>query len=219
MAYSEKKHAWQGQETSRVYDARRFQTPLQRIKHRRDETLVLELLSITSGVRSVLDFPCGTGRFLPALDGAGFAVVGADLSLAMMRAFPRAETAAPGMRGFLGFVQADGERAPFRSNCMDAVLCMRFLFHVDIEDVRVTILRELGRVSEKAVIGQVRHPWTLKQMLRRLRSRVGLSRRYRPAPARATLEAELARAGLELRELRPVSRLFSDKALFLAVPL
>ena len=45
---------------------------------------------------------------------------------------------------------------------------------------------------------------------------MGAAKRYRPAPTRAITATELAEAGWELVEYVPVSRAFSDKALFLA---
>ncbi|MCZ6596940.1 MAG: class I SAM-dependent methyltransferase [Planctomycetota bacterium] len=213
MAYEQKKHAWEEPRVAREYDARRFRTPLQRLKHRRDEKLLLALLAGTPGVRRVLDLPCGTGRFLSALTAHGYRVAAADLSAPMIAA-SAVRRDAPA--GFLGFLRADCERVPLRAGAVDAVLCMRFLFHVDSADARAAILREMGRVSAGVVIGEVRYRWTLKQGLRWLRSRVGLSARYRPSAGRGEIAAELAGAGLELRVLRPVSRVFSDKALFLA---
>jgi hypothetical protein len=65
---------------------------------------------------------------------------------------------------------------------------------------------------------QVRLASSAKHRARGLRARVGLARRFRPAQGRAELADELAAAGLELVELAPLARLFSDKALLLARP-
>jgi len=86
-----KQAAWQDERVAEEYEARRFASPLQRRKHRRDEGLVLRLLR-RAGVRgAVLDLPCGTGRLLRALGsleasvtGTGVArasVIGGDVSL------------------------------------------------------------------------------------------------------------------------------------------
>ena len=71
MAYEQKKHAWEEPRVAREYDARRFRTPLQRLKHRRDEKLVLALMESAPIVRRVLDLPSGTWRFLSALAARG----------------------------------------------------------------------------------------------------------------------------------------------------
>ncbi len=207
-------HAWRSARVAREYEHRRFRTPLQRWKHRRDERLVLGLLGTGRAGRRVLDLPCGTGRLVPALSGAGFHVVGADLSREMMQARRWRLGARDGV---LGLVQASGARLPFRDAAFDAAVSLRFLFHVSARERRVAILAELGRTAA-LVVGQVRYRRTLKHFGRWLRSRAGLARRYRPSDSRAGIAAELAEAGLELVALRPVSRLFSDKALFVARP-
>lgn len=208
----EKREAWRDARVAAEYEARRFATPLQRLKHRRDVALVLGLLHEAAGVRSVLDLPCGTGRLLPELARAGYRVVGADVALEMMRTGLALRTSRSPL------VQADAQRLPFQSACFDAVVSMRFLFHLGPEERR-RALAEMRRVSRDGlVVGEVRTRGTLKHFGRWLRSRVGLSARYRPAQNRAELASELSSAGLELVLLRPVSQLFSDKAFFLARP-
>jgi SAM-dependent methyltransferase len=208
-----KRERWRDERVARDYEARRFAGPLARLKHRRDIALVLELLGSAAGVRRVLDLPCGTGRLLPALHRAGYEAVGADVALEMMRA-GRAER--PGERPAL--VQAEAGALPFRSGAFDAVVSLRFLFHLEGEELR-RALAEMRRVTRAGVVvGQVRYRWTLKHGGRWLRSRVGFGRRYRPSQGRSEIARELESAGLELVGLRPVSRLFSDKAFFLARP-
>jgi len=201
---------WRDERTAAEYEQRRFSSPLQRWKQRHDERLVLDLLGRVPGLARVLDLPCGTGRLLPALERAGYRVVGADVSLEMLRAGRARE------RERVPRVQADATRLPFQSGAFDAVVSVRFLFHLQPEERRAA-LAELGRVSgDGVVVGQVRYRWTLKHLGRKLRQRLGLAERYRPSQGRGGIARELQQAGLELVALRPVSRLFSDKALFLA---
>lgn len=212
MAGPDKRNAWRDAKVAAEYEARRFGSPLQRLKHRHDEALVLTLLGRAGTIERVLDLPCGTGRLFPALAAAGHRVTGADVALEMMRA---GRAARPEPR--VALVQADATRLPFQDDAFDAVVSQRFLFHLE-RPIRLAVLRELARVARVAVIGQVRVRGTAKHLGRYLRSRVGLAARYRPSHGRSELVAELAEAGLELVELRPVSLLFSDKALFLARP-
>jgi SAM-dependent methyltransferase len=194
------------------YDRRRFEGPLRRWKERRDGVLVLELLRRAGAVGRVLDLPCGTARLASVLAGAGHRVVGCDLSAAML------DARRPSAGAALGFVRGDCERLPFVRGAFDAVVSLRFLFHVRDRALRIEMLREMARVSRVCVVGQVREPQSLKHRLRSLRSRVGLAARYRPAEGRRALADELRAAGLELVLLAPVSLAFSDKALFLARP-
>ena len=207
-----KRDAWRDERVAAEYEARRFATPLARLKHRRDAAQVLALLRAHPGVKDVLDCPAGTGRLLPALRAAGYRTVGADVALEMLRAGRKLRAEGSPL------VQADVARLPFPSAAFDAVVSLRFLFHLGAEE-RQRALAEMGRVVAGGVIvGEVRYRWTLKHLGRWLRSRVGLAPRYRPSAGRAAIASELASAGLELLRLRPLSRVFSDKALFLARP-
>ncbi len=201
--------AWKDPDVARRYEARRFSSWFGSVKHFRDEALVAELVG--PDARRVLDAASGTGRLLDALIRPGREVVACDVALEMMRA-GRLPRAAP----VLGFVQGSALSLPFLSDAFDAAVCMRFLFHVEERPARVAILRELARVCSGIVVGEVRYRWNAKQAGRFVRSRVGLAKRWRPSEGRAGIERELDEAGLEVVRLVPKSRLFSDKALFVA---
>jgi ubiquinone/menaquinone biosynthesis C-methylase UbiE len=214
-----KEKFWQDPSMAAEYDQRRFGTPLKRWKQQRDERLVWELLfeglgraGISAQGASLLDMPCGTGRLMPAYAQAGLCVLGVDVSLPMMAEKPW-DAAPPGI---LGLVQGSALGLPLGAGCVDASLCMRFLFHLDDASERIAVLSELARVTRGPVLGQVRYRWTLKHFGRYLRSRLGLSKKYAPSHSRADVEAELRAAGLQLERMLPMSRLFSDKALFVA---
>lgn len=211
MGWSERREGWRDEQVAEAYDARRFRTPLQRAKHNNDARIVGRLLGqVGQGLR-VLDAPTGTGRMVPELLAAGHRVVGIDLSTAMLT---RAADGA-GDGGFVGHAAGEIERLPFADDAFDAAISLRFLFHAKDRAVRIALYRELARVAP-ALVGHVRARGTLKHGGRWLRSRVGAARRYRPAPTRAITAAELREAGWELTDYVPVSRAFSDKALFLA---
>ncbi|MEM7307564.1 MAG: class I SAM-dependent methyltransferase [Planctomycetota bacterium] len=207
MAYAEKKDHWRDAAVAGVYDERRFRGRLGRVKHARDARLVLGLLERAGGLSSVLDLPAGTGRLLPDLAAAGYRVLGADLAREMLAAGRERRGAAALL------LQADGERLPLADGAVDAVVSVRFLFHVDERESRAAILREMARVARRCVVGEVRFGGTWKHVSRTLRRHDKL----RPAFDRAALADELAAAGLTLARIAPVSRLFSDKAFFLAL--
>ncbi len=201
--------AWKNPDVAREYEARRFSSWFGGVKHSRDEALVARLIG--SEARRVLDVASGTGRLAHALAREGREIVACDVAVAMLREGRRSRS-----ERVLGFVQGNALHLPFLSGAFDAAVCMRFLFHVDARPARLAILRELARVCTGIVVGEVRYRWNAKQAGRYVRSRVGLAKRWRPSEGRAALERELAEAGLEVVRLVPKSRLFSDKALFVA---
>ena len=120
-----KEGVWSDPRVAGEYERRRFSSSLQRRKQRHDETLVLALLErsgVGPGAR-ILDLPCGTGRMAPALVGLGARVVGADLSLEMMRAGRVAGRTGDQAR----WVRASAFRLPFADRVFDAALSLRFL--------------------------------------------------------------------------------------------
>lgn len=205
MAHAQKLERWRDPDVARLYDARRFGGRLGRVKHARDARVVLGLLADEPGITTVLDLPTGTGRLLPELGAAGYRALGADLSREMLRAGAQRAPGAPRL-------QADGLHLPLADGAVDAVVSVRFLFHLEEPGAHRRFLAELARVARVAVVGEVRWSATAKHVARRLRRHP----RLRPAFDADGLERELAAAGLGLAVLRPVSRLFSDKAFFLA---
>ena len=210
MDWPTRKRAWSDSSVADSYDRRRFGSALGRRKHTNDVALVARLLARCGSSLRVLDVPTGTGRLIGDLCAQGLTVVGLDLSPQMISVAQR-----PASGRFLGFVLGDAEQLPLADASFDAIVSLRFLFHVRDERTRRRILEEFGRVAEWTV-GQVRSEANLKHWGRRFRNALGGGRKFRPTAGREALRLELAAAGLELVLLRPVSRLFSDKALFLA---
>ena len=90
---------------------------------------------------SVLDLGCGTGRWLQRVLVAGCAVVGVDLSAAMLAV---AVTKTGGAAGKL--LRADSLQLPLRDSCIDLIVCSFALEHC----------QELSRVA--AEIARVAAP-------------------------------------------------------------
>lgn len=206
MSWAERRSDWQDEGVAGEYDARRFRTGMQKRKHANDARIVLRLLERAGSGLRVLDAPFGTGRMRPELVAAGHEVVGLDISRAMLAQSP--DASAPRINGEL-------ERLPFADGAFDAAISMRFLFHVREPAMRARILGEFGRTC-RWLVGHERERLSLKHRARTLRKRIGLRDRTRPMPSREELSSELAAAGWTMVAWQPVSRLFSDKALYLA---
>lgn len=202
------------------YDQRRFASVLGRRKHRNDVARLLDTLAhhLPSPGRGpgglILDLPCGTGRLGAELMAAGYRVVGADLAPVMLSQ-AAASAASP-----MHLLCAEAEHLPLPAAAVDVVISLRFLIHIQDPAVRREILAEMARVTRHLVIGQIRDPHSLKHRGRSLRRALGCAAQLRePSPTHTQLEAELRDAGLELLSRVPISRVFSDKSLFVARPL
>ena len=95
----------------------------------------VELLG--QGPGDCVDLGCGTGRAIPPLVRAGWAVVGTDISIDQLEA-AQGEAGA-GVR----LVHADAHALPFDDGTFDAVVSI--LTHTDFDDPQ-TAFREAGRV-------------------------------------------------------------------------
>jgi ubiquinone/menaquinone biosynthesis C-methylase UbiE len=217
--WQDRRQEWSDGETAEVYDLQRFSSAGGRRKHDNDVSRLLSALrshlpqATGEGPPTILDLPCGTGRLHADLQAAGYKVHGADLSTEMLNVASTATDSA-------SLLLSEAEHLPLVDDCADAVLSLRFLIHIRDATARHRILSEMSRVARHLVIAQVRDPRSLKHRMRQLRSALRLPAKLRePTLDRAALNRELEAAGLKLLAICPISRLFSDKALFIARPL
>lgn len=211
--YAYKKQFYQSDEVAADYDQHRFTTPTRQRRNRREWAAVERALAGAEGTRIVLDMPCGTGRFTGNLARAGYLVVGADISVPMMRqAQSKPDLANPNI---LGYVQADAEHIPLASQAVDCVMCIRFMFHVD-STTRRSILREMGRVSKRWLVVDYRHCYSPRWLIWRISYALGLTKRKLDRVSRQQLENEFTDAGLKIVGVYPSRRLLSDKWMVLA---
>jgi len=152
---------------------------------------------------SVLDIPCGTGRYTAFLRGQGYPVVGADIAPEMIGvARDRAAADPEGPRP--RWLAANALHLPFPKKSLDACLVVR-LFHLIPGDVRPAIYRELARVCRRqAVLCFNCNPYALKHLGKRLRGEL-------PAylMTKAELTEELRRGGLEVVRIHGKASIFS----------
>lgn len=142
---------------------------------------------------TILDIPCGTGRYTGFLLSRGYRVLGADIAAEMIKV---AQAKANGVPGTLGWLAADATRVPLRDKSIDATFTIR-LFHLIPKDVRPRIYRELARVCRgQLVLCFNCNKWALKHLGKRLRGN---------APewlmTRKELFAELEGAGLKVERI------------------
>jgi ubiquinone/menaquinone biosynthesis C-methylase UbiE len=102
------------------------------------------LESIFPHAKTVLDVPCGTGRFIPFYLSRGIEVTGIDLSADML------EIASRKGRAHLGL--GDIRSLNFQNKSFDVAVCVRLTGWLNPQDLRAAT-SELLRVAGKAIIG------------------------------------------------------------------
>lgn len=194
MADYHAKHKYRGEDYAEYYATGRWDGVWGRRVDRRERRGVARLLGRLSPLASILDVPCGAGRFLEALlsgGGDGRRVFQSDIAHEMVA---RAREAAAGRaRGqFVG----DAERLPVADASVDLVCTVRLLHHVADPVVRVGILREAARVSRRFVLASYFDRFSLQALRRRVRSRLGGRPSRRVAIRRSEFLEDARRAGL-----------------------
>ncbi len=140
----------------RSYLGRRFRR-VQSLVNRREQSLVRRLLARIPGqLATILDIPCGYGRFTPLLGArARERLVCCDRRPERIRALVEAERAcspeACGRR--LAPAAADlYSLLPFRERSFDLVFCFRFFHHVHDDARRAHAICEIARAAARWVL-------------------------------------------------------------------
>ena len=211
--YEYKKQFYQSSEVAADYDEHRFRTPKRQRRNARKWAAIQKALELAPGVKSVVDLPCGTGRFTGNLARAGFDVVGSDISVEMMQ--QAAKLPSVQHANIRGYVRADAEAMPFGTKSADCVMSIRFLFHVDPQ-TRRRMLREFGRVSRRWVIADYRHKYSFRYGIWKISRALGLTSRPFERVSVKSMTSEFEDAGLRVVKIIAVRRWLSDKWVVLA---
>jgi len=157
---------------------------------------------------SLLDIPCGTGRFSQLWSDRDLVVLGADLALPMLL---EAQAKYPDST----YLAADLAKLPFADDSVDVAICVRFLHLVRDPELRIGFLRELNRVSRLGAVIDYRHGRTLRVWGRHLRHKLGLREGAPANPSPQRIRHEVAAAGFRKLDWIHVHRapLLSDKVL------
>ena len=217
--YEYKREFYRSAQVAEDYDFHRFSSPERQKRNVRKWAAIRKALSLTSGVRTILDLPCGTGRFTGALAREGYEIVGSDISMEMLQ---KAATVTSGKEGggqqpgIRGYLQANAEKLPLRDDSLDCVVSIRFMMHVD-PVTRVRMLKEFRRVSRRWVVIDYRHKYSFRYVITHTFGKLGIGRGPISRVSRKNLEQEFRDAGFAIRAVIRVSApLFSDKWVVLA---
>ncbi len=118
---------------------------------------------------SILDIPCGGGRFSLYLAERGFEVMSGDRSPDMVDITERTLRDA----GHSAAARVlDVESLDLDDRSLDAIFCFRLFHHIPHKEVRSTVVRELCRVADQYVVMSYFNSRCLNMVRRRTRDRL-----------------------------------------------
>ncbi len=122
-----------------------------RLSHWRDEQLARKALRIAGEPKSVLDLPCGAGRFWPVLaENSGRTIIGADNSADMVAV--ALEHCPQAIASRVSAFQTSAFSIEMQDNAVECIFSMRLMHHIGQPEHRVAMLKEFHRVSRDTVI-------------------------------------------------------------------
>ena len=140
-------------------------------KHRAEMALIRRTLPLLTGVKTILDAPCGVGRASIMLAKAGYTVTGIDLGEG---ALELARKTAGDEQVSVTIEKQDLVKLDYVDRQFDAVLCFRLIHHLPTPKHRDEIIAELCRVARECVLISYLSPWSLTSAKRMLKKKLGL---------------------------------------------
>jgi len=204
------RRAWTNDDKVRVYDAHRFGDFWGKRKELREWKILHRALKSLAPIESVLDVPCGTGRltrYLPKLGSN--TIIGCDVSAQMVSSASHRPEISP----MISWHQGDIFQLPFADDTFDVVMCIRLMQHIP-STTRPLILRELMRVSRKAIVVAYYHSYTLRFLTRKLRGKTIIAHNA----AGSDVEGEARQAGLRVVRRFWKSPIFSSQWIIVMKP-
>lgn len=168
--------------------------------------LVRRGLERVTGVKTVLDAPCGTGRMSIVMYQQGFDVCSADLGDGALK-LARLNFHQAGMRD-IEPIKANLEQLLFEDNSFDLVLCFRLYHHLPTETARKRIVGELCRVSKRYVLISYIHALAYTSLRRELKKQLLGKASKQHATSLASIEQHFLRHGFALSSDLPQRRFF-----------
>ena len=158
-----------------------------RLSDRRERRILTRWLAQMGTLDRALDLPCGFGRYYGLLRAQSRRMIEADYSRDMVKAaLSRGGGGGAPPAGFRCF----GHQIPLRDRAVDLAFSMRLSHHLVDPETRRAHLREIFRVSSRWAIFSYFDHASAKNLLRRARTRVGLTRK----PPKSTLRRSEVRA-------------------------
>ncbi|MCP4092882.1 MAG: class I SAM-dependent methyltransferase [Planctomycetes bacterium] len=168
-----------------------------KLSDRREHKLLDGYFERVGKVTTALDLPCGWGRYMPYLRSHGAEVLEADYSGSMVQKVAEVFPETP----LLGRMRCFGHRIPLEDKAVELVFSMRLSHHLPDPVVRREHVEELFRVAERWVIFTYFDRASLKNVIRRARTAIGLSKKHpKNTLSRAQVREIAKNAGFKIHE-------------------
>lgn len=135
---------------SKIYYWRHKKGLLKRLSNFLEQRMIAKSLLLAGSPRTVLDLPCGAGRFLNTILKNGVTeVIAADKSAGMLQVIK--ESFSRDQLSQVKLMQTEITKIDLPDNAVDSVFCIRLLHHIHDPAYRQAIYQELKRVSRDTV--------------------------------------------------------------------
>ncbi len=184
---------------SRQYLEKHQATFSRRLSHWRESQMLRKALRAAGDPSSVLDLPCGAGRFWPLLlERSGRRVLAADNSADMLEIARASQS--PDITRHIDTFQTSAFAIDLPDNAVETVFSIRLMHHVESAEHRLAMLKEFHRVARASVIVSLWVDGNYKAWRRRRleRRRPPGTNKNRFVAARRQVESEFREAGFEI---------------------
>ena len=156
-----------------------------------EQRMARKALKMANFPSTIVDLPCGAGRFWNTLIQSGaLSISGIDRSAGMLQVCK--EMTDPKILQYVNLQEGDAANIPLKNKAVEALICMRLLHHINDRTVREQMYKEFQRVAKKYVLISFWVDGNLKSF--RNQGRPGKNR-YMPVQE---LEAELKESGFKI---------------------
>jgi SAM-dependent methyltransferase len=170
-----------------------------RLSNWRDHQIARKALRLAGNPKSVLDAPCGTGRFWDVLaEDPNRTIHASDYNQTMIDTGLTHRP--PKLTARVKAFQASAFSLPVPDNFVESIFCIRFVHHLGQSEDRMVLLKEFHRVSSDSVIVSLWGDGNLKAAARKSLERKRSQRDYQNRfviPAE-TIEQEFTAAGFKV---------------------
>ncbi|MCK5608400.1 class I SAM-dependent methyltransferase [Candidatus Pacearchaeota archaeon] len=171
-----------------------------------DQAFAMQLLTMIGNESSVLDVPCGSGRFHDVFSRAEEYVM-VDFDPNMLKVAKERYGEAENVT----MLQGDITALQLSDNSIDLCFCMRLFHHIDSEDNVSRTIKELSRVSKRYVAFSFYNQNCWRYLSRKLRGKKVTGHYY----SSQLIDKFAREAGLELVHKNPKFNLLEQQCLVL----